>query len=71
MAFLGKLLAYITPAILTWVADWVKDFLAKKEAERLAKAEIEKKNKEARERLENAQEPKEREDAAKDIVGKF
>lgn len=71
MPFLGKILAYITPAFLSWIAGFVKDWLQKKEAERAAKEEIEKKNKEARERLENAQEPKEREEATKDIAGKF
>ena len=44
---------------MKWVAQWI------------AKGQIEKKNKEAREKTENANTPEERDAAAKNIISKF
>ena len=71
MAFLvglaRKFITLIGPVFLNWA--WGK--FSEWRAARAKKAEDEKKNKEAREKLEKAKTPEEIDDAAKDIASKF
>jgi hypothetical protein len=71
LGFLQKLIGLVLTPILTWIAEkltrLIKDYIARKEA----KAEIEKANKEVREKVETAVTPVEREDAASETIRRF
>lgn len=67
MAFLQGLIAKILQLFLDYFWGKITDYFKKREAQKAADKETEDRNKAARERLEQAETPEEREEAAGEI----
>jgi hypothetical protein len=71
MGFLQGLIASVFKVLLDFFWGRITDYLKKREAQKQAEKEIEEENKKIREKLEQAETPEEREDAAKDVFDRI
>lgn len=71
MGFLGKVLAVVIQPILNWIYDKIASMIRDYQAKKAAEKEIKQKNEELRKALEAAESQKERESAAKGVIDKF